>query len=103
MDMPTTSKTKRLDRFTACFAFVFNCEYNSLRGITDEKHKLLCIYAARRTFQIDDGVLSAYYRINVAYMRRKMEDAALALLMNEALADRIGNVRLYWELESDKE
>jgi hypothetical protein len=95
--------SKKLDRFTACFAFVFNADFNSMRGITDNFNKMLCIYAARRTFGMGDGILSTYYRINVGYMQKQMEHVAMQLLINDELAERLGNVRLYWELESSKE
>lgn len=102
MESKTKVTLKELDRFTACFAFVFNADYNSLRGITDPIHKMVCIYAARKIFDVSNGVISTYYRVNVEYMLTQMEEVALSELLYENVAQKLKNLRLYWELEVGK-
>ena len=93
---------KKLNRFTACFAFVMNVEFNHLRGFAPCETKMLCIYVAKRTLGIDSRILAAYYRLDRQYMEKKLHDIAIKLLIDKDLQNKLGNVRLYWELESGK-
>ena len=57
-----------LDRLTSCYAFIFNVRHKSLRGFDGENKGIISLLA-KELLALDDGVISAYYRIGVSQSR----------------------------------
>lgn len=95
-----SNRIKTLNRFTAVIAAVLDLDFNSLRGF-DTQDKLLASYVAKKVLQLDDGLLSTYYRINVDFMRRGWEDKQIALLVNDQLLIQCEQIKRLWLLLTD--
>ena len=95
--------SKKLDRFTAAVALVFDADFNSLRGITDMKQKFICIYCARRTLKINDGALSMYYRVDQKYMVSQLQALSVQAMVDDELMVKICSVESLWKLVTENE
>jgi len=98
-----STQVKTLNRITSCVAFLFNTDYNGLRGFNDEGNKFACAYLAKKLTGFDDGVISTYFRTNVGYMRSKFEDIAIQLEIDDDLVMKFGQVQGLWKLVQDGE
>ena len=94
--------SKQLERFTALYAFVSATAYNSLLGF-DTDGKMEASYFAKKILKLDDGVLSTFYRCNVAYMRNKWEDVIIQMELDDNLLLRFHQVQRLWILATDDE
>jgi len=98
-----SENVKTLNRITSCVSFLFNTDYNGLRGFNDEGNKFECAYLAKKLTGYDDGVISTYFRTNVGYMRNKFEDIAIQLEIDDDLVMKFGQVRGLWRVVEDGE
>ena len=87
-----------LNRFTALVAFLLDADFNSLRGITDEKNKLYCAYLAHSILEFDVGVVSAYYRINTELMKTSFDGVKVDVEVYNKVAVKFGQIRNLWDL-----
>lgn len=95
--------SKKLDRFTAAVALVFDADFNSLRGITDMKQKFICIYCARKTLKINDAALSMYYRVDQKYMISQLQALSVKVMVDDELLVKICAVESLWKLVTENE
>lgn len=95
---PSSEKTKQLNRFTACFAFVMNVDFNHIRGFADRDVKMLCIYAAMKELDVNVWELSNYYRLPKLFIFEQMRHIAVQTLVNDDLRNAIDDVLLFWNL-----
>lgn len=93
---------RTLNRFTACVAFVFNTDFNSLRGVLDGDNKLYCTYLANQLLDYDAGDLSDYYRINKLYMMRSWTNVILSALVYDALEEKFETVKSMWNAVKER-
>ena len=100
---PVKVHSKKLDRFTAAVALVFDADFNSLRGITDLKQKFICIYCARKTLKIGDGALSMYYRVDQKYMIRQLQALSVQVMVDDELLVKTCTVESLWKLVTENE
>ncbi|WP_271856109.1 hypothetical protein [Patiriisocius marinus] len=89
---------KKLQRITACFAFIFNVEYNSLRGLIDTKEKIQCAVIARDLLGLSWRELGVYFNINKKYLEHKAQDLRIEVELNDVLFCKLQGVQKLWSL-----
>ena len=88
----------KLNRLTACFAFIFNKNYYDIRGFLDSDAKVQCAFLAKELLGYSWLDLGKYYSIDRWYLRNKMNDVKIEVELSDHLALMMSGVRQLWRL-----